>query len=173
MDKIKILVYLIFAGIAGASIYSYYVRTFIGGFVRKLAKETEETGSKTLKELGYKALSALLLKLSLTENSSLRKYVRVKYTEDEIAVLKEKGIQQEYIIPEENKEKVLKRYDGSEVKFGMLILALLVCIAGAVICAKVIPIVADLVGGTGSIFGNDDTVIGEMVEETVLTEPEN
>ncbi len=172
--KIQTMVYLIFAGITAASIYSYYSRKFLGDFLRKLDKaecRNEET-AKSLCELGYSPVSAFLVSLSLGENSSLLKYAKEIYSADEMAVLREKDKKaaQKYFLPENVKETALKRYDCGKMKLWKLICGILVCIVTAVICANIIPYAVSMIRGVGKNFEGNNEVVGTRIEETVVTD---
>ncbi|MBE6705178.1 MAG: hypothetical protein E7583_07950 [Ruminococcaceae bacterium] len=170
--NVQTMIYVIFAGICCALIYSYYTKKFLGSLIRKLheKKINKVEESQTLRELGYGSISAFLLLVSLGENSSLMKYVKGRYTADELTVLKEKGVRQQYYLPEDTEEIALKRYDDSNMKLWKLLCGILACVVAAVICINVFPYLISMT--EGRLGGSDDKneVIGTTVEETVRTE---
>lgn len=148
-NNIGTLIYIIFAGIIFAYIYTYYSGKLLGGFVRKLSKGGFDSSEKTatLSQLGYSKISSLLISLSLGESASLRKYVSVVFNSDELAAGKEKGIKQKYYLTKENVEIAEKRYKGENMSFVKLICGILILVVAALVCAKILPYVISMVKG--------------------------
>lgn len=172
---IQTLIYIIFAGIGCALIYTYYTRRFLGDLIRRLNEKKihNADSSLTLGQLGYGKTAAFLLNISLGESSSLMKYLKGYYTSEQLAVLRDKGICQRYYLPEDTKDTALKRYDGNDVKLWKVLCGIVACIVTAIICAKVFPYVISMAEGqfSGSDNKNSD-VIGTRIEETVTNTEE-
>ncbi|MBR3994142.1 MAG: hypothetical protein IKI97_02565 [Clostridia bacterium] len=149
LNNIGTLIYIVFAGIIFAYIYTYYSGKVLGGFVRKLSKGgfDSQENTATLSELCYSKISVFLISLSLGESASLRKYVSAVFTPDELAVGKEKGIEQRYYLPKENIEIAEKRYNGENMSFVKLICGILILVVASAICAKIFPYAISMVKG--------------------------
>lgn len=168
--KIQIIIYLIFFGIACASVYAYYNGKVLGDLIRKLDKMQKYDADNTasLEDLGYSKLSAFIISLSLGENSSLRKYVRAEFSAEEMEIYREKKLPQRYYLPRETSQIALKRYSGEKMSFSKLVLGIVACIAAAVISINVFPYLISMFSGVGDSFGNGNEVVGERIEETMV-----
>lgn len=165
------IITVIFVGIVCASLYDYYTRKFLGGFIRRLNDKGVDSCENALdrKELGYSGFCWFFISLSLSENSSLRKYVKTCYSADELYVLKEKGIIQKYYLPKENDndKTALKRYSMGDTNFLKLLLGIVAAAVAAVICMKIFPYAIAMV--KGSTENTENEPVGTHIESTVLT----
>ncbi len=167
--NIQTLIYIIFAGIGFALIYTYYTKKFLGSLVRRLheKKINNDEASQTLEQLGYGKISAFLLNVSLGKSSSLMKYLKGHYTEDQLIVLKDKNIHQRYYLPEENSEIALKRYDSGDVKLWKVFCGIIACVVAAVICAHVFPKLVSMTENRFTDSDNKNEPVGTRIEETI------
>lgn len=173
--SLSLIITLIFGGIICASVYDYYSRKFLGGFLKKLSEKEafDEDSSVTLAELGYKRIKKALLGFSLGDSSSLRNYVNTKFSAEQAQVLREQGKgDQKYYLDPEKKETALERYDSKNMKLWKLILGIVGCIVAAILCISIFPYIISMVGGVGENFNTDQEVKGAKVENTVLTTAE-
>ena len=170
-----LIVCLIFGGIICASVYSYYTRKVLGGFIKRLYQSGATTEEKAIsaRGLGYSVLSAKIIELSLGEQSSLRRYVKAHLSKEEREVLKEeKGIDAKYWLPEDVSDLALERYNGEGMKLWKLICGIAACIITAVICIYVFPYIINMFSGAGESFKVNSGVTGTRVEDTVTVMPE-
>ena len=131
---------MIFGAACGA-VYAFYNGRVLGRFVRRLKDSGKHTAenSASLAELGYGKAAAFILSLSLGSNTSLRKYVKAQFTDEEMEIYREKGLPQKYYLPEENCEIALKRYNDEKMSLAKLLLGLLACVVAAVLAINVFP----------------------------------
>ena len=144
------IVVIIFGGIIVASVYAYYSKMFLGGLIRKLneKKIMSDEDAVILKDLGYGRIKMFFLQMSLSDSSSLRNYVKTKYTTEEAELLKEKNKgDQMYYLDSEKTETALARYDAKNMKLWKLIVGIVVCSAAAILCAIVFPYIISMMGG--------------------------
>lgn len=168
------IITVIFVGIASAAIYDYYTRKVIGGFIRRLATmgAASEDTALDRKKLGYSAFTWFFISLSLTESSSLRRYVHTFFSADELAVLKDKGELQRYYLPKENdvEKTALKRYNASNASLLKLLLSLVAAAIAAVVCIKIFPYAIAMV--KGSTENTENQPVGDHIESTVIHTPD-
>jgi len=171
-DKIAILIYLICAGIIFAACYFYYTKKFLGDFLRKLADEGHNSSETavTVEQLGYTSVKAKLINMALGEKSSLRRFAKTVYTEEEYEIMRTKGENQLYFLPDDVKETALDRYNCGKMKMWKLVVSIIALVLTAVICALVFPYIITMASSTGDNFSINDNVVGTKYETTVVDE---
>lgn len=170
---VKTIVFIIFGGIILAAAVTYYNKKTLGGFLRKLAEKnanSKETAI-SLSELGYCRAVEKIISLSLGKNSSLSKYVKKYYTDNEEQALKEAGHKnvQKYYFAEEKRQTALQRYAGGEnLKLWKLVAIVVVCIAAAIICANIFPYLISLLKNSTESFNVAENITGEKIQTTTV-----
>jgi len=165
----KIIVLGIYIGLIIASLFTFYNRRVLGGFVRKLDSEgaLAPENAKTLDELGYG--KNFFVKQSLRRGYSLRKVINYVPDDDSrsggnlarAAAIREKVDfdKDSFYLPEEKRDLTVQRFraQGSGV-LSIVLLAVLGLIA-AVLILKLSPFVVNIFESIAEGFSNDPDVL--------------
>lgn len=169
----KIIVIGIYIGLIVASLFAFYNRRVLGGFIRKLDSEgaLSPENAKTLAELGYDKNP--FIKLSLKHGYSLRRVVSYSFKDTDggseakgeslinAATLKQKIDLSEdsFYLPEEKRDVTVSRFrlKGSG-PLSVILIAVLGLIA-VVLIFKIAPVIVNLLDSALQGLSNEPDVL--------------
>ena len=148
---LKTLLYVLYIGVLIGVFYTYYQKKFIGGFIRRLAKNKafDKDSAVSFVELGYKQkglMSAILTK-ALNGKSGLSRVVK-----------RHEG---RFYLPVESKDITIQRYNDKGTTLLSVILAIIVFFLLISFAFSVIPPLTKMAGSLPNAFkGNNADMSG-------------
>lgn len=152
LSGLNLIIWSMYIGILLATVYSYYQKRVVGGFVRHLMAKGANSidNAKTLSELGYQNHAAIRRELS--KPAPLRKMVwevEDNHREGEDGVIycaREKALDLNlgrFYIPEEKRIEAELRYEGKGTDLFAVIISVAVFFALAVLACAFLPTIME------------------------------